>query len=486
MKLCLVLLSILPFSLLANDNFVAKVLMIKGHAKAINSNGTSIDVHENQSLDEGVSLNTEEKSFVKLIFIDKSQMNLGPNSQMIVTSFPQKEAGIITLIKGQIRSQVTKDYLNIEDKTKSKLYIKTKTAALGIRGTDFQVNFNPENQNTSLITFEGKVAMANIDKKIREEGFDQLKLEKVVSSDKAVMVERGQISAVNLNVAERVMAPTLLGTTQINALFKNETGLVENVDSSAKQFRNPLPPGADSSSFINSDSKAKNGMTDNLKAESNGFFNSATGEYKLPAGSIIDLKTVNIIPPPANAVFDSNSKTFIVPENYGKIDKITGEYKSPDGLNLGNNGKFILIDSATYNKSLQINKEDKAPDKSQDKNEEKGQEKIQEEIKNELKISGSAPSNTDISSQSTNPRPTLNLDTSIKIDIPKIYDAHSEMAVFTERFADTSTKPPLIITDSQRAIAAERIMTTETTRQAAVDLGVVNSSRNVKFILNAQ
>ncbi len=486
MKLCLVILSILPLSLLANDNFVAKVLMIKGHAKALYSNGTSVDVHENQSLDEGVSLNTDDKSFVKLIFIDKSQMNLGPNSQMIVSSFPKKEAGIITLIKGQIRSQVTKDYMNIEDKTKSKLYIKTKTAALGIRGTDFQVNFNPENSNTSLITFEGKVAMANIDKKIREDGFDQTKLEKVVSSDKAVMVERGQISAVNLNVAERVMAPTLLGTTQINALFKNETGIVENVDSSAKQFRNPLPPGADSSSFIISDAKVKNGMSDNSKAESNGFFNSATGEYKLPAGSIIDLKTVNIIPPPANAVFDSNSKTYIVPENYGKIDKITGEYKSPEGLNLGNNGKFILIDLAAYNKSLQINKEDKSPDKLPEKKEDKVKDEIKNELKNELKNSGPTVSGIDISNQSTSQRPVVNLDGTIKMDIPKIYDAHGEMAVFTERFADTGAKPPIIISDSQRAMAAERIMTTETTRQAAVDLGVVNSSRNVKFILNAQ
>lgn len=89
-------------------------------------------------------------------------MNLGPNSQMVINAFPKKEAGIITLVKGQIRSQVTKDYMEMEDKSKSKLYIKTKTAAMGIRGTDFQVNFNPQNQNTSLITFEGKVAMATL------------------------------------------------------------------------------------------------------------------------------------------------------------------------------------------------------------------------------------------------------------------------------------------------------------------------------------
>jgi hypothetical protein len=194
---------------------VAKVILMRGKVTAKLPDGSVVNVKVDQSIPEGSVLTTEDKSFVKVIFIDKSQMNLGPNSQMSVDNFPKKEAGIITLIKGQLRSQVTKDYMEMEDKSKSKLYIKTKTAALGIRGTDFQVNFNPENQNTALITFEGKVAMAHIEKNIREEKFNQNLLEKVVSSDKAVMVERGQISAVNLNHLINSVCPCAKASSQV-------------------------------------------------------------------------------------------------------------------------------------------------------------------------------------------------------------------------------------------------------------------------------
>ena len=359
----------LSHSAFADETGVAKVLLMRGQVKAKLISGEMIDIKADQSIPEGAVLQTADKSFVKLIFIDKSQMNLGPNSQMVINSFPKKEAGIITLVKGQLRSQVTKDYMEMDDKSKSKLFIKTKTAAMGIRGTDFQVNFNPENQNTALITFEGKVAMSAIDKSVREEHFDQSKLEKTVSSDKAVFVSHGQISAVNLNVGERAMVPTLLGAKQIDALKGNETGLKESTESDKKQYRNPLPPGADSAAFSNvSPDKVADTSS---KSDPNGFFNSKTGEYKLPAGSIIDLNTVNIIPPPANAVFDPNTKTYTVPETFGKIDISTGEYKAPEGLKLGNDGTFTIVDKAAYMKSQQVNKEEKSDKKDEPKDGEK-------------------------------------------------------------------------------------------------------------------
>ncbi len=480
-------------TLLADEGNVAKVILLKGLVKAKLTNGTVLDVKVDQAIPEGATLQTAEKSFVKLIFIDKSQMNLGPNSQMIINAFPKKEAGIITLVKGQIRSQVTKDYMEMDDKSKSKLYIKTKTAAMGIRGTDFQVNFNSENQNTALITFEGKVAMANIDKNEREGHFDQGHLEKVVSSDKAVMVEHGQISAVNLNVAERAMTPTLLGTKQIDALKENETGTKESSESDKKQFRNPLPPGADSSIFSNAAPSKGNDKENPTKSDPNGFFNPKTGEYKLPAGSIVDLNTVNIIPPPANAVFDPNSKTFLVPENFGKIDKNTGEYKAPEGLKLGNDGKFAVVDLAAYTKSQVINKEEKKEDKKEIKQDapKDGPKDDKSPPPTTAAAPGPAmdpngnPSNRIPANDPAAPAP---MPGNIKIDVPKIYDANLTMAVFTERFAPIKPPPPPMITDTQRAVIADRIIATEIVRQTTVDTGatVQTNSTKLKVIFNAQ
>lgn len=451
-------------ALVAAEADVAKVIILRGQVKAKLLDGSIIDVKADQSIPEGSVLQTAEKSFVKLIFIDKSQMNLGPNSQMVINSFPKKEAGIITLVKGQIRSQVTKDYMEMEDKTKSKLYIKTKTAAMGIRGTDFQVNYNPQNQNTALITFEGKVAMAHIESGIREERFDQTRLERVVSSDKAVMVEHGQISAVNLNVSERAMTPTLLGVTQIDALKENETGLKESTGEDKKQFRNPLPPGADSATFSNVTPDKVNGVDGSSKNDPNGFFNNKTGEYKLPAGSIVDLSTVNIIPPPANAVFDPNTKTFVVPENYGKIDKATGEYKAPVGLQLGADGKFILVDPKAYSDSQAVNK-----------NEKEGTPTEGAPAEGTPKEGERTPASAE---PVPGPVPVVN------IEVPKIYDARPEMQVFTSTYS--GVQPTGTLTDAQRDLAAERIMTTETVRQTASDLGTASPTSKASFKFNVQ
>lgn len=466
----------IAFNSFAADN-VAKVIIMRGMVKAKLLDGTIIDVKADQSIPEGATVQTAEKSFVKLLFIDKSQMNLGPNSQMIINAFPKKEAGIITLVKGQIRSQVTKDYMEMDDKSKSKLYIKTKTAAMGIRGTDFQVNFNPENQNTSLITFEGKVAMAHIDRASREEHFDQQNLENVVSSEKAVFVTKGQISAVNLNVAERAMVPTLLGTKQVEALEQNETGIKESsaAEESAKQFRNPIPPGAEGVAFSNSEPELEKDVskTSSVKTAFNekhtaaeGFFNTATGEYKLPAGSIIDLSTVNIIPPPVNAVFDNNTGTYSVPENFGKVDKTTGEYKAPIGLALGIDGKFTVVDAEAFKKS-------QAP---------KSEEKKEEASKTE----SAKPAKEGDVSAAPAPAP-------VEVKVPVVFAGEAAQA-FIIKNADTTIRSPASTTTTVTTtidpnlltLAKETLIQNDVAKQTATDRGVISPTSKVKFIFNAQ
>lgn len=147
----------------AAESGVAKVMIIKGQAEAKMKDGKIISVKKDQWIKEGAILKTSSKSFVKLLFIDKSQMNLGPESQMEIAKFPKQEAGVINLVTGSLRAKVTKDYMDNKDTDKSKLIIKTKTAAMGVRGTDFQVSFDPSTASTSLDVWEGQVMMANID-----------------------------------------------------------------------------------------------------------------------------------------------------------------------------------------------------------------------------------------------------------------------------------------------------------------------------------
>jgi hypothetical protein len=321
--------------LLADDNTVATVLLVRGDVKVKDVSGKLSKVKINQTLARGAELVSSEKSFAKIIFIDKSTLNLGPSSSIVIQEFQAKKAGIINLLQGQIRSQVTKDYLEMSDKEKSKLYIKTKTAAMGIRGTDFQVNYNPANENSSLIVFEGNVAMAHIDRVKQDQVFTQDNLETLVTSNLAVQVRQGQISAVNLNISDKALVPTKLAPKQLDALKENPTGLDEQ-SSGKKKYRDVVPPGVNSDVFVNPSVEAQRVEAKDVA----GYFNEKTREFRPAAGSIIDLKTVNIISPSKDAPFDRATNTFIVTENYGKIDQGTGKFEAPKGYELTNEGQF--------------------------------------------------------------------------------------------------------------------------------------------------
>jgi hypothetical protein len=500
---------IMQFSF-AEEGSVARALILKGKVFYSLKDQEPTELKEGDSIPVGALLKTEDKSYTKILFMDKSSLTVGPNTQVEITSFPKEKAGIISLIKGQLRSRVTKDYMNIENKNQSKLFIKTKTAALGIRGTDFQVNYNEENQNSSLITFEGKVLMSSFDRTDRGADVDQNKLEEMVSGQRAVLVEGGHISAINNNLSERAMAPTLLGAKQFEALKNFEYGNSNVHDNQeVKFYRSPIPPGADGATF--------SAVKASEQERANGFFNSSTGEYKLPAGSIIDLKTVNIISPPVNAVYDANTKSYIVPEDFGKIDHRTGEYVPPKGLELEANGKFRVINTEVKPLVKEETKEDKKQDKKEEAREEKReegsevkkdesediislvveQEHSDEVTKNDEKVEQKSAEQMkrdepkrDVASIEVTP-PEIDVKS---INIPKIYEGH-QISDFANRFADVSLRSSVVapetlgtvkLTEALVNTALDRKISTETVRQTEVDQGILLVPTKVNFKLNVK
>lgn len=361
-------------SIWAADEGVAKVIILKGSA-AYTLEGKSTPLTKGAWLPEGATVATQEKSFVKLLFIDKSSMNVGPESEMQIKTFPKNDAGIISLVKGQIRSKVTKNYMDIKKKDKSKLFIKTKTAAMGVRGTDFQVNYNPINESTSLVTFHGAVAMAKIDPVLDRTpaSVNQQNLEQVVSSDKAVMVKKGQYSGVSPKL-QRATIPVKISPSQLETLKSNEApGFKEETSDSrspaskkqdqapAKKFRGIVPPGLDAKQ-IASDSKELDKVVSaavgseavkkvdvEMKQESEaveaeappeGMLNPVTGEVAPTAGGYVDLGTAQYIPPPPGSAYDSNAGVYVPPPEFGRVDPETGDYKN-DNYDLTAEGTFV-------------------------------------------------------------------------------------------------------------------------------------------------
>lgn len=324
-----------PVSLLAKDKGVAKVLVAKGSAFNVD---TKKKLKKGQWIQEGTKILTKSRSFVKLLFIDKSKMSLGPNSQMVVNKFPKKKAGIITLMKGQLRSQVTKNYMDM-DKSKSKLFIKTKTAAMGVRGTDFQVNYNPRNRNTSLITFEGAVALGAI-KNVKRR-FNHNNLEKIVSSPTSVMVRQGQYSGIVPKLNSKPSSPVKVNTKQLKSLEKNDGSIFGDNDKSKKEkktaVRSIIPPGAGGEEFsgaskeevISNIAQADPNAVKEIKQEiaiakpQEQDAGLDIPEQKAPV-VIVDTKTGFPIQAPKGAPLDMNGEP-VFEESIVKIDPKTGE-----------------------------------------------------------------------------------------------------------------------------------------------------------------
>jgi len=315
---------------------------------------------------EGTQLRTEEKSFVKLLFVDKSQMNLGPSSQMKIDTFPKNDPGIVTLVKGQLRSKVTKNYMDMDKKDKSKLFIKTKTAAMGVRGTDFQVNYNPENNFTSLVTFEGAVAMASLDVldgRNPASFVDQRALERIVSSDQAVTVTRGQFSGASPETGSATI-PVKINPIQLESMEKDESGTAETpvVQAPAQPKRSIVPPGVSGAAFSNKPKvEAQVGANvakqaaKNAKAVTQGFANS-TKVNKAASGAVVDVATGKLLLPPKNAPIDPNTG---VPMINGAANILSGGGK----VNMAATARVevVIVELKTADKVAKSTSNDRSP-----------------------------------------------------------------------------------------------------------------------------
>lgn len=114
-------------------------------------------ISEGDKLKEDSSIVTGRGSFIRVRFIDNSILSLGPESKAVIIQVDQKAPSVVSLLKGKMRASVQP---NAEGK--EKFYVKTRTAAMGVRGTEFQSIYNPENKITNLLTFSGEVAMVKL------------------------------------------------------------------------------------------------------------------------------------------------------------------------------------------------------------------------------------------------------------------------------------------------------------------------------------
>lgn len=339
-----------------NAKKVAIVKIKRGMATAISPDGSKSEIKKGMWLKEGAIVKTGEKSFVKLSFIDKSSMNVGPKSELKIEKFSKDDAGVINVLTGKIRSKVTKDYLNM-DKNKSKLFVKSKSAVMGIRGTEFMFATNKKTGATTAVLFEGKVLFNKINK-----GDNLGNLESIV--DKGRPIKPGQFS-VTMKGKSKPTVPSKMSSKQFNGLVKNAEFKEAQKDKVSSQTKKSIVPPGLSGDIVMGDSETlKQELQKVVKVdvasketeivskeeqqqameESKGFV--AGDDVKPADGSPIDLDTGTVIPLGADSTFDPNTGEW-VSNSVGTIDSATGEYLPPEGYQITESGEMLVTDTTT-------------------------------------------------------------------------------------------------------------------------------------------
>jgi hypothetical protein len=344
-----VLLSFMAFSAQKSKK-VAIVKAVRGKAEMLSPVGEKAKLKKGMWIKEGTIIKTSNKSFVRLSFIDKSSMNIGPKSELKIEKFSKKEAGVINVLTGKIRSQVTKDYLDME-KGKSKLFVKSRNAVMGVRGTDFLFSANKKTGATTTILFEGSIVFNKIKK-----GDNIRDLEGIVNSGRKI--RPGEVS-VAMRSRTKPTVPAKMSTRQFEKLNTNSTFKISEVKN-VKQGKSIVPPGL-SGAVVAGDTQnlkdeikkiVKVKMKDRKKPEDGKVPNSEDskgfirGDDVRPAdGIMVHVDTGTIIPPGIDSTFDKNAGEWVSATNGGS--NASGEYAPPQGYQMNDEGQLLKIDQET-------------------------------------------------------------------------------------------------------------------------------------------
>lgn len=182
---------ILTLTLASHAKNIAKVKILRGDVVAIEDKLEKRVLRKGDWVKEGETIVTAKKSFVRLSFIDDSKVNLGPNSRVKIEQFKDDAPGVLNVVTGKIRAEVSKDYLKMQ-KNKSKLFVRSSNAVMGIRGTDFLFSSNLKTKNTIAVLFEGSVVFNKLE--VKDIG-NISKYEAIVSNGQSI--KPGEFSSVS-------------------------------------------------------------------------------------------------------------------------------------------------------------------------------------------------------------------------------------------------------------------------------------------------
>jgi hypothetical protein len=165
----------------AVPTFVGEIKFFKGNVFKANQ-GRLTAVKEGTRFYKNDTIVTEEKSLAKILIVDDTTLNIGPKSELKFSEFnyidKSNRSILYSFIKGQVRA-IIKNKAKYGD-----LQIKTKSAVMGIRGTELFANHQTIN---NLEVSEFSLLSGNAE--VKDNNNQTVSLSK---NDKVVIIENQQ------------------------------------------------------------------------------------------------------------------------------------------------------------------------------------------------------------------------------------------------------------------------------------------------------
>ncbi len=334
---------LLSSSKIWSSETIAEAVIVRGKVTVLELGELQAKVvKKGTKFKKDASILTGPRSFIRIKFKDQSLASLGPKSKMVVNQVGKRKTGLISLIKGKLRTKVIKKGTKLtKEKNSHTLFIKTTTASLGVRGTDFQVVYNSKNKVTSLLTYEGEVQISK--NKVRKKSLkskteaeileEQTKeMEKALNSKESVTVPRGQFSGVTPKLKKTTL-PVKISPKQFTLLYKND------------ELKKPEElKGISKKDYI---------AQADQKAPLEGVSSQKTGDFAPRSGGFLDLETGLYVAPGKKSQLNKKLGVY-EDKSIGSLSSKTGKYIPPKGLKLDAEKGFVpevdLIDEKEIKK----------------------------------------------------------------------------------------------------------------------------------------
>ncbi|GIW40814.1 MAG: hypothetical protein KatS3mg076_1391 [Candidatus Binatia bacterium] len=166
---------------------VGRVAAVEGKAE-IGRAGSWFEASEGTEVELGDTLRTGVPGRLRVVLRDESVLSLGDGTEIVVDEqvFRPAEGTLRTLLRllsGKLRSLASEAYRGAE----ADFTVETRTAVVGVRGTDFVVLYDPVSDVTEVVALSGRVSVHSV--------FDRFAQGVFLGAREATVVPMGEIPA---------------------------------------------------------------------------------------------------------------------------------------------------------------------------------------------------------------------------------------------------------------------------------------------------